>query len=128
MTEHPLTDEIIEEIAEDVFYYEYSIPIFRQDMRTAYDKGRDDQLEQVMKWLDENLSNYTDDDYLGDCEPLHKLEDDLKKAMRPLICEECGKQDETVRNDNCPYVEEVCGIIQPVVICPDCYYQRCMDI
>lgn len=47
--------------------------------KTAYDK----QLEQVMKWLDENLSNYTDDDYLGDCEPLHKLEDDLKKAMRP---------------------------------------------
>lgn len=80
---HPLTDEIIEEIAEDVFYYEYSIPIFRQDMRTAYDKGRDDQLEQVMKWLDENLSNYTDDDYLGDCEPLYKLEGDLKEAMRP---------------------------------------------
>ncbi len=128
MTEHPLTDEIIEEIAEDVFYYEYSIPIFRQDMRTAYDKGRDDQLEQVMKWLDENLSNYTDDDYLGDCEPLHKLEDDLKKVMRSLICEDCGKQDETVENVNCPYMEEVCDEIHPVVICPDCYHQRCMDV
>ncbi len=45
--------------------------------------GADWQLEQVMKWLDENISNYTDDDYLGDCEPLHKLEGDLKKAMRP---------------------------------------------
>jgi len=76
---HPLTDEIIEEIAEDVFYYDYSIPIFRCDMRSAADW----QLEQVMKWLDENLSNYTNDDYLGDCEPLHKLEGDLKKAMRP---------------------------------------------
>ena len=52
--------------------------------KTAYDK----QLEQVMKWLDENLSNYTDDDYLGDCEPLHKLEDDLKKAMRPTTTQE----------------------------------------
>ena len=83
---HPLTDEIIEEIAEDMYYYhEYCLaPIFRCDMRAAYDKGRDDQLEQVMKWLDENISNYTDDDYLGDCEPLHKLEGDLKKAMRPI--------------------------------------------
>ena len=52
--------------------------------------GRDEQLEQVMKWLDENLTNYSDADYLGDgryhrnyCEPLHKLEGDLKKAMRP---------------------------------------------
>ena len=44
--------------------------------------GRDEQLEQVMKWLDENLSNYTDDDYLGDLSPLYKLESDLKKAMR----------------------------------------------
>ena len=40
---HPLTDEIIEEIAEDVFHYDYSIPIFRCDMRAAADW----QLEQV---------------------------------------------------------------------------------
>lgn len=58
MTNHPLTDEIIEEIAEDVFYYEYSIPIFRQDMRTAYDKGRDDQLKDDMDWLKENLGEW----------------------------------------------------------------------
>ena len=41
------------------------------------------QLKQVMKWLDKNLSNYTDDSYLGDMSPLHRLDDDLKEAMRP---------------------------------------------
>jgi len=50
--------------------------------------GRDEQLEQVMKWLDENLSNYTDDDYLGDLSPLYKLESDLNKAMRPTTTQE----------------------------------------
>jgi len=81
---HPLTDKIIDEelITRDeclrregdgrAMYYEEDFKI-----------GADWQLEQVMKWLDENISNYTDDDYLGDCEPLHKLEGDLKKAMRP---------------------------------------------
>lgn len=54
----------------------------------AMQAAADWQLEQVMKWLDENISNYTDDDYLGDCEPLHKLEGDLKKAMRPTKTQE----------------------------------------
>jgi len=49
---HPLTDKIIEEIAKDIFYYYYSIPIFRQDMRAAYDKGREDQMEECLRWLD----------------------------------------------------------------------------
>lgn len=50
----------------------------------SYDKGSKDMLERVGKWLDENLSNYTDDDYLGDCEPIHRLDTDLKKAMFSL--------------------------------------------
>jgi len=45
--------------------------------------GADWQLEQVMKWLGKNLSNYTDDSYLGDMSPLHRLDNDLKEAMRP---------------------------------------------
>jgi len=45
-----------------------------------------------------------------------------------LICEDCGKQDETVRNDDCPYAEDVCDVKIPIVICEDCYYERCMDI
>ena len=81
---HPLTDKIIEEELlddQDELLYRTCFPqsYYEGDFRA----GADWQLEQVMKWLDENLSNYTDDDYLGDCEPLHKLEDDLKKAMRP---------------------------------------------
>jgi hypothetical protein len=75
MTEHPLTDEICLEITNRP----YIIDTRKDDMCTAADW----QLEQVMKWIDKNISNYTDDDYLGDCEPLHKLEGDLKKAMRP---------------------------------------------
>ena len=53
------------------------------DMRAAYDLGRAEQLEQVMTWLDENLNNYTDDNYLGDCQPFYELIPDLEKAMRP---------------------------------------------
>ncbi len=52
-------------------------------MRAAYDRGRDKQLEQVMKWLDEKILNYTDADYRGSLSPLYKLEGDLNKAMRP---------------------------------------------
>ena len=52
-------------------------------MRAAYDRGRDDQLKQVMEWLDENITNYTDADYLGTCEPFYLLESHLEEAMRP---------------------------------------------
>tara|TARA_R100000734_G_C3290777_1_gene82623 strand:- start:52 stop:315 length:264 start_codon:yes stop_codon:yes gene_type:complete len=48
------------------------------DMRAAADW----QLEQVLGWLDENLSNYTDNEYFGDLKDLNSLEDDLKQAMR----------------------------------------------
>jgi len=80
MTEHPLTDEICLEITNRP----YIIDTRKDDMCTAADW----QLEQVMKWLDENLSNYTDDDYLGDLSPLYKLESDLNKAMRPTTTQE----------------------------------------
>jgi hypothetical protein len=77
---HPLTDDFCHRIAE-------SWPpdaAEKDNMRSAADW----QLEQVMKWLDENLSNYTDDDYLGDLSPLYKLESDLNKAMRPTTTQE----------------------------------------
>ena len=97
---HPLTDEICRQIQDST----PELPCDEHGKALSYDGQRildgmveemfersraqmcsaaDWQLEQVMKWLDENLSNYTDDDYLGDCEPLHKLQDYLKKAMRP---------------------------------------------
>ena len=84
--QHPLTDHMLKQIQSENPTRIYGT----QAMLAAYDLGRDEQLEQVMKWLDENLTNYSDADYLGDgryhrnyCEPLHKLEGDLKKAMRP---------------------------------------------
>ncbi len=78
MTKHPLTEEIMDKIHGDE--PGYSNPYDEDDMRGAADW----QLEQVMKWLEENISNYTDDDYIYDCEPIHLwMRDDLKKAMRP---------------------------------------------
>ena len=80
MTNHPLTDEIIEEIAEDVFCYDYSIPIFKCDMRAAADW----QLEQVIEWLRSTPSReYV---HLWDCDAemdKDELITDLIKAMRP---------------------------------------------
>ena len=46
------------------------------------------QLDRVLDWLGKNLSNYTDDSYLGDMIPLHRLDDDLKEAMRPTTQED----------------------------------------
>mgnify|MGYP003626450755 CR=1 len=45
-----------------------------------------------------------------------------------LCCEDCGKQDDTVRHDNCPYAEEINESHIPIVICPDCCNERRMDI
>tara|TARA_R110002124_G_scaffold157728_1_gene324768 strand:- start:184 stop:435 length:252 start_codon:yes stop_codon:yes gene_type:complete len=81
MTEHPLTDDFCYQIAE---LWPPEDDAEKDNMRSAADW----QLEQVMKWLDENLSNYTDDDYLGDLSPLYKLESDLNKAMRPTTTQE----------------------------------------
>ena len=73
---HPLTDDLCHQIAE----------LWPPEDAAEYDNMRsaaDWQLEQVIKWLDENISNYTDADYLGSCEHIDDLEEHLKKAMRP---------------------------------------------
>ena len=91
MTEHPLSsDKLKKKLAKGYACTQKELDRLWKEV-DKYDNMRaaaDWQLEQVMKWLDENLSNYTDDDYLGDCEPLHKLEGDLKKAMRPTKTQE----------------------------------------
>ena len=74
---HPLTEEICDQIHGNE--PGYSNPYDEDDMRSAADW----QLEQVMNWLDKHLTNYLDPDYLGSCESIPDLEDDLKKAMRP---------------------------------------------
>ena len=86
MTEHSLTNK---KLFKKFWDYTVDADLMGQvfytpdGMRAAYDRGRDHQLKQVMKWLDENLSHYTDDDYLGDCEPIYRLDTDLLKAMHP---------------------------------------------
>ena len=91
MTNHPLTDKILTQFGMplDEYMGQFAMPahlfvegervFFEEAMRAAADW----QLEQVMKWLDKHLTNYLDPDYLGSCESIPDLEDDLKKAMRP---------------------------------------------
>ena len=83
---HPLTDDIIEEIAEDVFCYDYSIPTFKRDMRAAADW----QLERVIEWIEENgYENGYEYVYyhhvLGSQTEHRRMIDDLRKAMRPQV-------------------------------------------
>ena len=99
MTKHPLTDKLCDQIVcstpplprdqqNRVLSYDGRIldgmfeecfEVEKHQMRAAADW----QLDKVLEWLNENLSNYTDDTYLGDCNPLHILERHLKEAMRP---------------------------------------------
>ena len=82
MTNHPLTDDIIESIwnkvgNDIVNTEERDLDKFVQNslMRNAYDKGAADRLEQVIEWLKDEL------DYRSDIDP--NLLSDLKQAMRP---------------------------------------------
>ena len=63
---HPLNDEMCELVAT----FTPLTSIEKENMRAAYDKGRDDQLGQVIKWLKDG--GYETDLLL-----------DLKAAMRP---------------------------------------------
>ena len=68
MTDHPLTNDIIEEISVS---YLKNCESVKSNMRSAADW----QLEQVIEWLKDEL------DYRSDIDP--NLLSDLKKAMRP---------------------------------------------
>ena len=68
MTNHPLTDDIIEEIS---ISYLKNCEGVKSNMRSAADW----QLVQVIEWLKDEL------DYRSDIDP--NLLSDLKKAMRP---------------------------------------------
>ena len=72
--QHPLTDDICEELTptyplEELNYY----------MRAAADW----QLERVIKWLYDNLDEYSTDTDPGFFWPMSRLLPDLEKAMRP---------------------------------------------
>ena len=84
---HPLTDDIIDHIALNASWsgdYGNAIVIngdvvfTREDMRAAYDKGADWQLEQVIEWVKSHIDT-------GNlvCDWGDTFIDRLKKAMRP---------------------------------------------
>ena len=89
MTNHPLTHYPYERIVVS--------PLDKacDDQRDAFQEsiseahklgrktGRDEQLEQVMKWLDERLTDYSDTEVWACIDNLYRLKNDLKKEMRP---------------------------------------------
>ena len=69
--QHPLTDEIIEEIAR--------FDPDEDDMRAAADW----QLKQVIEWLKTNTEDYLLEDYYSTYFLTEAFIEDLKQAMRP---------------------------------------------
>ena len=97
--QHPLTDEICEQIQDSMpvlpcdeqghilsfdgqrildGMFEELFEISNAEMLTAYDKGRDDQLEKVMKWIDKHLTTYINAACCREWEHINDLEDHLK--------------------------------------------------
>jgi hypothetical protein len=66
MTNHPLTDEMCEDLMQRISKYPYTDDVI-EDMRAAADW----QLEQVIDWIEQYLT-------AGEV-----IAEDLKKAMRP---------------------------------------------
>ena len=76
---HPLTDEILKKF--DGYDHLQSQWLFgEEDMRSAYDKGAEDMLEQVLMWLKE-CPKYDLGTYTGSARLIH----DLMDAMRPNL-------------------------------------------
>ena len=80
MTDHPLTDEILISrfLKHARKFNSYTFDYTADGMRAAYDKGMEDQLEQVIKWIQDNIQ---DQDYKWHYVFDSQIED-LKKAMR----------------------------------------------
>ena len=85
MTDHPLTDEILDKFGTDDQQFAFELATkweptriyLDDDMRSAADW----QLEQVNTWIDKNVHNYIDSDNLWTL--VYMLKDDLNKTMRP---------------------------------------------
>ena len=83
--QHPLTDEMCEEI---------QLHVFSQSDEDCMRAAADWQLEQVIEWLATNLDfacYLTSDGYAsdgGDQKDVYVVIQDLKKAMRPTTTQE----------------------------------------
>ena len=51
-----------------------------------------------------------------------------KNAPEHLTCQDCGHTGDDVERGYCPYAQEIHGEDEPVVLCPECYHQRAMDV
>lgn len=56
------------------------------------------------------------------------MTDKSEKEPDKRRCENCGKQDDTVRYTTNPFAEEVYGEKVYVTICSQCYQELCDDI
>ena len=73
---HPLTEEMCEKLSPWYIanFDEYDADRIKKGMRAAYDKGDEDRLEQVIRYLENDLEFVLwSDDFM----------DKFKKAMRP---------------------------------------------
>ena len=88
MTNHPLTDGICMRAAADWQLEQVMkwLKDHEDDMRAAYDLGRDEQLKDDIKWLKENLGEWLAYEDLWDMQTkigIGMFINDLKRAMRP---------------------------------------------
>jgi len=79
MTDHPLTDEICKEIAEDTLYYDYTIPTFRFDMRAAADW----QVSQIKEEVKRNLILWREAGHTIAADSCEDFFEEIMQAMRP---------------------------------------------
>ena len=100
--QHPLTDAKCRDIANNLCFRwpphvdQGEVLYAEDDMRAAYDLGRDAQLEQVIEWLKANLMNhhfhegyaYLYDDFSNAYIKEGELLKDLREAMRPTKTQE----------------------------------------
>jgi len=45
-----------------------------------------------------------------------------------MICDDCKKEKEDVKDTTCPYSEDIYDEMIGVKLCDDCYHERAMDI
>ena len=51
-----------------------------------------------------------------------------KKKLKALVCDDCGKQGDDVKETICPYDNEIYNKEVPCVICDNCYNLRSYEI
>ncbi len=87
--QHPLTDGICKRIAEDNVAWHPDWPVLdpmeKTCMRASYDMGRDDQLEKVINWIEDEgfYDHITYDPDYGVQTYESRFIANLREAMRP---------------------------------------------